>query len=602
MGPARRKSRRDFVLSATVDFPGDASHAVHTPELLSQMMAELKGVGVSRIYWIYYGEEDPDSYWAGDIYYNHLERNARESAKSLGNPLKAAVDAAHANGIEAYGVFKPYHTGISGTFPEGSDGADATSLKRVGGTLWYVSPIMERYPYLLAKRRPAALPSGVESQPVRRVRLCKNDDRPTRVGEGDLQLWTSPNNYRYQRLNVDFKLTESVEPAPRDVRDYYGETVTVRGAPVRTLTLDGLDLCDRFVVVTTGLTEGEPDFVNTPQAMVQAYGDGPEPLPVEVASLSTIWHRPRDFRTGGLEFDSGFGTLQVALDADNSPYFGPAGWAMMHRHGAVAFARGRNEYLPSMPCEMYPEMRRAWDGWVGFILDAGVDGIDVRISSHGNIVDDPFDYGYNEPVVDAFRKRHGREPAGSAEDRRGVAEIRGEYYTGYLREMSRRVRGEGRKLQFHLHTEAFRPDPTHGQIMGFPANLHFDWKTWLAEGLFDGATLRTSWFEAWEDPPGGVPDRQLLERALSDPVAQEAIAAANRAGVPLYLNRYVDRAVDDEGYVADLETVFNDGRLSGFDLYESANLVRARPDASGFDHVGDRVKLLRAKSRELGIL
>ena len=61
--------------------------------------------------------------------------------------------------------------------------------------------------------------------------------------------------------------------------------------------------------------------------MIEAYGDGPDPLPAEVASLSTIWHRPRDFRTGGLEFDSGFGVLQIALDADNSPYTGSDGWS-----------------------------------------------------------------------------------------------------------------------------------------------------------------------------------------------------------------------------------------------------------------------------------
>ena len=80
------------------------------------------------------------------------------------------------------------------------------------------------------------------------------------------------------------------------------------------------------------------------------------------------------------------------------------------------------------------------------------------------------------------------------------------------------------------------------------------------------------------------------------------MAVANRAGVPLYLNRYVDRAVDDDAYVADLEAVYRDERLSGFDLYESGNLVHARPDASGFDDDGVRMNLLRAKSRELGIL
>ena len=133
---------------------------------------------------------------------------------------------------------------------------------------------------------------------MRTIVLRKKDDGPTRIRKDDLQIWTSPNNYRYVRRDVPFTLDESVEPSPREVRDYYGELVTAKGAPVRTLSLEGLDLRDRFVVVTTGLAEGEPDFVNTPQAMVTAYGDGPDPLPVEVASLSAIWHRPRDFRTG----------------------------------------------------------------------------------------------------------------------------------------------------------------------------------------------------------------------------------------------------------------------------------------------------------------
>ena len=93
--------------------------------------------------------------------------------------------------MEVYGVFKPYHAGISGTYPEGSDDADATSLKRVGGTLWYVSPIMERYPYLREKRRPVALPPDLDTLPVRRIVLRKKDDRPTRVGGDDLQIWTS---------------------------------------------------------------------------------------------------------------------------------------------------------------------------------------------------------------------------------------------------------------------------------------------------------------------------------------------------------------------------------------------------------------------------
>ena len=98
--------------------------------------------------------------------------------------------------------------------------------------------------------------------------------------------------------------------------------------------------------------------------------------------------------------------------------------------------------------------------------------------------------------------------------------------------------------------------------MGFPPNMFFDWKTWIDEGLADGITFRTSWFEAWEDPPEGKANRQRLTRSLSDPVAEEALTYATRAGVPLYLNRYIARAVGNDEYVADLEAVYNDDRFA----------------------------------------
>ena len=91
-------------------------------------------------------------------------------------------------------------------------------------------------------------------------------------------------------------------------------------------------------------------------------------------------------------------------------------------------------------------------------------------------------------------------------------------------------------MQVHLPTEAFRRDPCPGQLMGFPANIQFDWKTWLKEGLVDGITLRTSWFEALEDPPGQV-HRCRLPRALADPVVEEALNLTQELGLPVYLNR-----------------------------------------------------------------
>ena len=594
--------RSDFILSCTVDFPDDVGAGSYTVDLLDEMMRQIRSMGVGRIYWLYYGEIEQDSYWAGNLYHHRLIKYGRETLDRIGEPLKAAVPAAHRHGLEIYGVLKPYNTGASGSYPEGSDLAGATPLRRIGGTVWQAIPFAQQHPHVRLLHHRAHLSSGPQSSHVKKIRLLKRDGSPTRVTPDHLQVWTSPNNWRYRRKNTAFTVTDAVEPAPRELLDYYGDLVTAKGAPVRTLTLEGLDLTDKYILVTTDFTDEDGDFENTAVGMIEAYGDAPGALPIEVATLSTIWNRPRDFRTGGLEFDSGMGVLPVTLDSDNGRQEDDGSWGSHQRGGVIAFARGKNEYLPTTPCELYPDVRNLWSGWVDRILQAGVDGLDLRISHHGSLVDEPLDYGYNEPVVQEFQRRYGSDPSDSDEDRERIAGIRGEHYTDFVRETAAKVRGAGRKMQFHLHTEAFRPNPVHGQLIGFPPNVYFDWKTWVNEGLADGITFRTSWFEAWEDPPEGEPNRQRLDNSLGDPVAQDAIAFANHAGVPLYLNRYLARTIDIAEYLADMEAVYNDARFAGFDLYEWCSLARAAPDATRIDPVSDWIERIRAMAEELGLV
>ena len=602
MARAAGDLRSDFLLSCTVDFPDDVANGSFTLDLIDEMMGMIRSMGVRRIYWLYYGDIDPDSYWAGSLYDHSLMQYGRETLDRIGEPLKAAVPLAHKHGMEVYGVLKAYNTGASGSYPEGSDLSDATTLKRIGGTVWQAIPFAQHHPEVRLRRYPVDLHPGLESTPIKKIRLLKRDDSATRVTGEHLQVWVSPNNWQYRPSDTSFTVNEAVVPAARELRDYYGDVITAEGAPVRTLTLEGLDLTDKYILVTTDFTDDVSDFVNTAVGMIEAYGDAPEPLPIEVATLSTVWNRPRDFRQGGLEFDSGFGVLQVALDSDNRRDEDAERWSSLQRGGVIAFARGRNDHLPSTPCEMYPEVRKLWSGWVDRILDTGVDGLDLRVSHHGSLVDAPEEYGYNEPVVQEFERRFGTEPTLSAEDRARLAAIRGEHYTDFVRETAAKVRGAGRKMQFHLHTEAFRDNPVHGQLMGFPPNMHFDWKTWVSEGLADGITFRTSWFEAWEDPPEGEPHRQRLGNSLGEPVAKDAIAFANGAGVPLYLNRYLARAVGIEEYLADLQAAYNDNRFSGFDLYEWVSLARATPDASGINPIEDWIGRIRTKAQELGLV
>jgi hypothetical protein len=261
----------------------------------------------------------------------------------------------------------------------------------------------------------------------------------------------SSDNGSYSRLDTTFTVTEEVQPSRREVRDYYGELVTGEGASVRTLTLNGLHITDRFVVVTTDFADDNGDFVNTAVGMIEAYGENSDtPLPVVVASRGAFWSGPRDLQENSPDFDSGLGLFQITLDMNNSSERRGQFWNRLSAGGLVAFAQGKNEYLPCMVSEVYPEVNRLWDGWVDRVLEAGVDGIDIRVSSHGSLVDEPWEYGFDEPVVEAYRTKYGNDTWDSADDLARFARLRGEYFTSFIRRASNRARNMGKMMQAHI--------------------------------------------------------------------------------------------------------------------------------------------------------
>ena len=598
MSTISSKRRQQFLMSATVDFPDDMRHGVYTHELLDELMVQLQSMGVRRVYWLYYGDVDPESYWAGSL----LRRAyGPPTIDNIGEPLQAAVSAGHRQGLEVYGVLKPYDVGLSGTAPEGSPMADATSLKRIGGTVLQAVPFFERNPHTILRRRPLNAPPDLLTQPISKIRLLKMDDTPTRVRKENLEIWTSPINYRYEKQRVDFTLKEAIEPAPREARDSNGNVVTAKGAPVRTLTLEGLDLTDRYVLVTTNFNDLHGDFRNTALAMIEAYGSGPDPLPVVVATRSGLWESPRDFRTSGLEFDAGFGHYLADLDVDNTAVGENIRWRSVCDAGLIGFARGKNETLPCSPCEVYPEVRKLWYGWLDRMLETGVDGIAIRSSSHGTFTDEPEEYGFNDLVVEEYGKRYGADLLSDDADLELLAQMRGEYYTEFMRGASQRVRAAGKKIQIHMHPDGFRPALNSRQVMGFTGNIHLDWKTWLREGLADGSTMRLSRFAGIQDAPPGQARRGPLSNILADPVVEEMLTFARDIRFPIHLNLF-EALVDTDEYVADMEDIFHDERFAGFDVYEVAGILNATPDGSELVQVGDSVERVRAKAGELGLL
>ena len=111
-------ARPPFRLEALVDFPDDALKAVITPAHVDSMMAALREMGVARVSWGYYGDGHGGYMLPSDL--NDQWRNYSDTLRSLENPLRVAVEAAHRHGLELYAYYKPYETGPGISLPDGS--------------------------------------------------------------------------------------------------------------------------------------------------------------------------------------------------------------------------------------------------------------------------------------------------------------------------------------------------------------------------------------------------------------------------------------------------------------------------------------------------
>jgi hypothetical protein len=223
----------------------------------------------------------------------------------------------------------------------------------------------------------------------------------------------------------------------------------------------------------TALVKGISTTDERKPEMVRALGPDGQQLPFVVASHKATWRGQRDLRVDDLEFDGGIGDFNVCLDVTNrrtvcptrrergitdciqTPIFPDT---PICRDGVIACAKGRNPYLPGSLYEAEPEVRAYWLTCVSECIAAGVDGLDVRISNHSSWTDRPDLYGFNEPILAEYARRHGGNPDREPYDLLRLAAIRGDVYEAFLRAAKRRLSVAGKKLQLHLEVESFRPD------------------------------------------------------------------------------------------------------------------------------------------------
>jgi hypothetical protein len=507
-------------------------------------MARLAALGVRRVSWGYYGDGHGGWLMPAD----HAEdyqggwRRCADTYRNLGNPLRVAVEAGHRHGLEVYAYFKPYETGSGMLFPEGSPQAKTMGLlPHLGGQLAWMEPFVRDNPTLRLRRRDDCGQAAPDTA-IRTIRLIKQDGLQTRITREHVQIWTSPDNWRYQRAPVEFTLSQTVEPAPQEVRDHEGKLLTRQGEDVRILTLAGLDLKDKYVLITTDFTTDPADFSNAGTAILTAHDAAGREMAGVFATGGTVWTASLvNFREGGLTFDFGWGAKLVTLDESN----------VSGKRGFIAFARGRNAYLPGALCESEPRVQEFWLACLEEMITAGVDGVDFREENHSSHTDTPYDYGFNEVVLRQCGDLQGDEL------RAKIREVRGQAYTGFLRKCKTRLAASGRRMRYNLQLDFFRPDPPAERLLAYPANINFDWQRWLDESLMDEAILRFY--------------KLPFEAVFEDPVAEAMIGRCQQRGIPVVVNRYVGSAGDK--LPQEVSRVRADARFSGFILYETANFI-----------------------------
>jgi hypothetical protein len=559
-------NRKGFLISATVDFGDDCRHFPITEALLEQIFDRMQQIGVRRMYWNY----TQPSYWRVTA---AKRSSIHQTLENLGDPMAAGCRLAHQRGMDFYAIIKPFESGSSHAAPSHSpENVGQPGLPAIGGVCTRIDPWVMARPELRVRARAGDLPAGLENIPVTRIQLRQRDTAPVRLGTDNLQIWTSQDNYGYQRKDVSFTVTEVVEACPHDVVDILGEPVTRQGEPVRVLNLAGLNLTEPFIAITTDIDDDTGTFRNTAIEMIRAFGPEEQPLPIVVASHKAVYNTPRDFRTGNLEYDCGHGDINVCLDVTNSrpvcvhcrekgrtdcmqnPIYSDT---PICRDGVIAFARGRNAYVSGSLCEAYAEVQDYWMHWVGDCLLAGVDGIDWRVSNHSCWTNTPLLYGFNQPVLEEYQRRYGVNPELERYDPQLLGDLRGDFYDQFLWKVKRRLAAAGKRMHMHLELESFRPDAALARRRTRPGNITFHWKRWLHDGLADEATLMAvNW---------------TPERVLNDPVVQEMLREANAASVPTHLRHFIWLSRDGTVHADRLEYAYRFGGLSGYNLYETAS-------------------------------
>lgn len=151
--------------------------------------------------------------------------------------------------------------------------------------------------------------------------------------------------------------------------------------------------------------------------------------------------------------------------------------------------------------------------YTGFLVENGYDGIIFYTYAEDLCLRYMDEFGYNQPIVEEYKRRYGKDILTEEFDKEAWARVRGDYVTLFLRELKESLAVHDKKLAVCI-------DPKHPylpQTHGGPNNPHtttgriyLDWERWANQGIVDELAVAYT---------GSLEDKLSLVNEITDKVA-----------------------------------------------------------------------------------
>ena len=184
----------------------------------------------------------------------------------------------------------------------------------------------------------------------------------------------------------------------------------------------------------------------------------------------------------GSPADVGFGGFPYA--AEDKIRIEHPEWAPVNKYGT---------WRQGGPIELaYPEARKAMVDYLAkYTLEGNYDGMAFLTYAENYSLRYEDEFGYSQPIVDEFKKRHGVDICTQEFDREAWAKLRGEYLTQFMRELHAALKADGKKIA--VSVDGKNPNlPCLWNLEGgvrTAGKLWMDIETWVKEGVVDEINL-----------------------------------------------------------------------------------------------------------------